>query len=268
MRTTNAPSHPESEPAWSALLREALSKPGTISAAYSAFHSYSVGNQLLAMFQCHERGLQPGPIATFMRWKELGRSVRKGEKALTLCQPVICVTRVTAEGEEDEVRLVFTYRRHWFVLSQTDGEPYTPPPIPGWDRSRAIAALGITEIPFEHTDGNVLGYAVKGKIAISPLSPFPHKTTFHELAHCLLHQDQEHAEGRELPRNLKEVEAEAVALLCLEALGLEGAGFARGYIQSWLRAEAIPEPNARRIFHAADTILRAGRDLALVGAPR
>jgi antirestriction protein ArdC len=237
-----------------------VSRPGTVSAAYSAFHGYSVGNQLLALLQCHERGIQPGPIATFLHWKELGRSVRKGEKALTLCQPRTYAKRREDEDAAEELRVIFTYRRGWFVLSQTDGEPYTAPPCPGWDRTLALRTLGITEVPFEHTDGNVLGYAVKGKIAVSPLSPFPAKTTFHELAHCLLHHDQEHREGRELPRSMKEVEAEAVALICLEALALDGAVFARGYIQSWLCGEAIPEQNARRIFHAADSILRAGRE--------
>lgn len=66
------------------LLETAVNEPGTISTAYSAFHSYSLGNQLLALSQCLQRGIQPGPIATFQRWKELGRHVKRGEKALTL----------------------------------------------------------------------------------------------------------------------------------------------------------------------------------------
>ena len=37
---------------WAALLQEAVSKPGYIHEAYSRFHSYSVGNQILALFQC------------------------------------------------------------------------------------------------------------------------------------------------------------------------------------------------------------------------
>jgi hypothetical protein len=69
------------------------------------------------------------------------------------------------------------------------------------------------------------------------------------------------------PRSLCEVEAEAVALLCCESLGLEGANFCRGYIQNWLRrgvegkAESIPEKSAQKIFRAADQILRAGRTI-------
>ena len=48
------------------LLNQALTEPGIVSRAYSAFHGYSIGNQLLAMVQCAERGITPGPIATFM----------------------------------------------------------------------------------------------------------------------------------------------------------------------------------------------------------
>ena len=52
------------------------------------------------------------------------------------------------------------------------------------------------------------------------------------------------------PRSLREVEAESVALLCCESLALEGADYARGYIQHWLsrgsgfNADAIPEMSA------------------------
>src|SRR5580765_7261300 len=70
------------------LLRSAVTEPGIISSAYFAFHSYSLGNQLLALAQCKERSLQPGPMATCPHWRELGRQVRKGEKAIVLCQPV------------------------------------------------------------------------------------------------------------------------------------------------------------------------------------
>ncbi len=58
------------------LLETAVTEPGTISRAYSAFHNYSLANQLLAMFQCHERGIAPGPINSVPGWKALGRYVR------------------------------------------------------------------------------------------------------------------------------------------------------------------------------------------------
>ncbi len=39
-------------PKWSALLMEAVNKPGLIMDAYSAFWNYSLGNQILALVQC------------------------------------------------------------------------------------------------------------------------------------------------------------------------------------------------------------------------
>ena len=93
------------------------------------------------------------------------------------------------------------------------------------------------------------------------------KTLFHEIAHVMLgHTSEAHFTDTErTPKNLREVEAEAVALLCCEALSLEGADYCRGYIQNWLcpsigySADAIPEKSARKIFHAVDQILKAGR---------
>ena len=45
---------------WQKILHDAIHTPGTISEAYSRFHNYSVGNQLLALMQCNARSLQPG----------------------------------------------------------------------------------------------------------------------------------------------------------------------------------------------------------------
>jgi hypothetical protein len=205
-----------------------------------------------------------GPIASFNRWKELGRYVRKGERALKLCMPVTWKQRDTADdGSEVEVsRFRFVYKRNWFVLAQTDGAEYVPPQAPGWDKSRALDALAIAEVPFESVNGNSQGYAKSREIAINPVAQHPVKTTFHEVAHIVLGHTQEGevSDSEITPRSLREVEAESVALICLEALGLDGSEFCRGYIQGWNGgAQDIPERSAQRIFKAADQILRAGR---------
>jgi antirestriction protein ArdC len=252
-------------PKWSALLVEAVNKPGLIMQAYSAFHQYSVGNQLLALVQCQMRGLQPGPINTFPKWKELGRIVKRGERALMLCMPITRKRR-DEDADEEQTFTSFIYRARWFVLTQTEGQQLEPSTIPEFDAERAIAALGIERVPFDHTDGNVQGFARKRQIAINPLAQLPYKTLFHEMAHVILHTSEgDFSDTETRPRSLCEVEAEAVALLCCESLGLDGANFCRGYIQNWLRrgvegnAEAIPEKSAQKIFRAADHILRAGR---------
>jgi hypothetical protein len=260
-------------PKWAALLVEAVNKPGLIMKAYSAFHHYSIGNQLLAMIQCQLRGLEPGPINTFPGWQALGRCVKRGERALILCMPITRKHRDeegsanTDEGNGEHTFTAFVHKPRWFVISQTTGEELTPPRMPEWDASRALAALDIEQIAFTDTDGNCQGYARKRQIAINPVAQLPHKTLFHEAAHVILGHTSEadFTDTERTPKNLREVEAEAVAMLCCEALNLEGADYCRGYIQNWLcpalgyNGDAIPEKSAQKIFRAADQILRAGR---------
>src|SRR5215510_6702302 len=144
---------------WAALLDQAVTRPGFIHEAYSRFHNYALGNQLLALLQCHQRGLQPGPLATFPRWKELGRHVKKGERALTLCMPITCKRAKVVAAEDgtqrDEVFAFthFTYKSHWFVLSQTEGADYVASAIPKWCSDVALQTLNIGQVVFESLDG-------------------------------------------------------------------------------------------------------------------
>ena len=241
-------------------LERAVNDPGIVSAAYRQFHNYSLGNQLLAWGQCLARDLPPGPIATFPKWKELGRCVRKGEKAITLCQPVT-VKRTAEPDDQSRVFTRFIFKPHWFVLAQTDGAEIEPVPVPSWDGARALSVLDVVEVSFDATNGNVLGFARERSIAINPVNPMPHKTRFHELAHVLLGHTSEGPlnDGDVTPRDLRECEAEAVALLCLAALDLPGIEQCRGYVQHWWgHGHPIPERSAQRILKVADQILKAG----------
>lgn len=259
-------------PSWAELLRAATGRPGRLLAAYQAFHEYSLGNQLAAYAQCVERDVPVGPLGTYRQWQDRGRQVRAGEKALWLCVPRT-VKRSRAPpcdeepaepsattGEEATVTIFF-WQRRWFTLGQTDGSDFAPAPLPSWERDAALAALGVELTPFTHLNGNVQGYASGSSVAINPLAALPNKTLFHELGHVLLHQTNPPVQDCETtPRALREVEAEAVALLLCETLDLPGAEYARGYIQHWLGSgEEIPERSAQRILSAADKILRAGR---------
>jgi hypothetical protein len=179
--------------------------------------------------------------------------------------PITCKRR-EEDSDEEHTFTSFVYKARWFTLGQTDGQELEPITVPEWDAERALSALSIERVSFDHTDGNVQGFARGRQLAINPIAQLPQKTFFHECAHILLHTSEgDFADGETTPRSLREVEAEAVALLCCESLGLEGATFCRGYIQNWISrgsgfdAEAIPEKSAQKIFRAADQIIRAGR---------
>jgi hypothetical protein len=169
------------------------------------------------------------------------------------------------EGEEErpEVVTCFVYCPHWFVLSQTDGREYVPEALPGWDAETALRSLNIQRVPFAMMDGNVQGYAKNHTVAINPLAEQPESTLFHELAHIVLGHTSEgslNSDGADrTPRDIRELEAECVALLCCESLGLPGGAESRGYIQSWFTGREVPERSAQRVFAATDGILKAGR---------
>lgn len=253
--------------AFTELLERAITEPGRIHEAYRAFHNYSVGNQLLALFECTARGIQPGPLATFPGWKDKGRYVRKGQKAITLCMPITCKRTPDADDDHDAPQTFtrFIYRPRWFVLAQTDGAELPPEPVPAWNRHDALTRLNIEPIPFDLTDGNCQGFARGRGVAVSPLAAHPFKTLIHEIAHVVLGHtaEGEQTDGELTPRSLREVEAESVAMLVCAALQLPGVEYSRGYIQHWnADGQTIPERSAARIFKTADQILRAGTTTA------
>ena len=228
--------HERQHATWGELLREAVEKPGRMLEAYTAVHNYSFGNALLALEQCIRRNLQPGPLDTYQGWLERKRQVRKGEKGITLC--MLMPFKRTAETDcvqeettEPQTYYAFRFRTYWFVLAQTEGDDTPVPPIPDFDIDTALCALNITRTSFDELNGNIQGFAHGREIAVNPVATLPHKTTFHEIAHIVLgHTASEKlVDSEQTARHIREVEAESVALICCETLGLEGADFCRGF---------------------------------------
>ena len=259
------------ETEFTAILQEALTRPGVVNEAYRAFHNYSIGNQILAAMQLTAKGLRLSPIASFNAWKEKGRFVQKGQKAISLFMPVSVKRRdkkgaaaESSESGDDKGAAfnVFMLRANWFSLEQTEGADFAPELIaPSWDAETALAALDVAEVPFEQLRGNVLGYAQGRSIAISPLNPLKHKTRFHELAHVVLGHTAESdmSDTNVTPRDIREAEAEGVAYILCALLDLPGQAESRAYIQGWLDGRELPEKSAKRIFGAADKIMKAGQ---------
>jgi antirestriction protein ArdC len=248
---------------WQRLLDEALTVEGSILGVYDRFHDYSLANVMLLRTQdIHE------PVASYSRWKSLGRHVLRGARAKDVIVPVLASETPPAETFDEKrervARLIgFKVVRAVFALSDTDGPEIPSQPTPGWAYQQALAKLGVREVPFDDTNGNKQGYSRGTEIAINPVAVRPTKTRFHELGHVILGHTLPHSyEDYQTHRGIREFQAEAVAYLCMNELGImddETATVSRGYIQHWLEDEHPPQKAIQQVFSAADRILRAGR---------
>jgi len=232
---------------------EYLKNPWQISKCYSAFHNYSTLNQWLASSQC----VKIWPLNTFKWWEKLGRHVKKWERAIELIMPVI--KKEKNEKWEDEIKsMFFMPRRNWFTVYQTEGDEYIPE-VPGFDFTRIEERLEVTKTIFVHMSWNCQGYASWREYAINPVAQNPMKTTFHELAHILLgHTEERIDDSTTLARNIKEFQAESVALICASIIGqTDELKYSLGYIQNWWIPEELDKKMIEKLFSVANKIISA-----------
>jgi len=256
------------------VLEFALTAPGHLSKCYNRFHRYSLLNIIMVLMQTGKME----PMATFNRWKSLGRNVTKGSKALWVNHPRFAPERdsdglpVVGKDGKVEMKVVGFYPKATvFQLHQTEGPDLKMPELPEWDREQAAKVLELNEVPFEYHDGNAQGYSTGRDYAINPVAEYPIKTLFHEWGHILCG----HTTGDDnapMHRGVREFQAEAVALLVCKELDVKeyDPAACRGYIQNWLQGQsaeyldddgnlAVTDAVVRQIFAAADKILTAGR---------
>jgi antirestriction protein ArdC len=256
---------------WRATLAEALNAPGALGSTYTRFYNYSFLNQIRLMMQGTRE-----PVATYNRWVELGRQVRKGSKAKVVLAPVM-VSRDAKDGNGNivissdgkpgkrQILVGFRYSRTVFGYSDTDGDELPPAEIPGWDTDIALAALKVDRVAFDMLDGNAQGFSFEDDdgrhVAINPTAVDPAKTLLHELAHLVLGHC---TSGDETHRGVAEFEAEATAYLVAKELDLIDwdAAESRAYIQGWLHGTETGEDHITRVFAAVNKILTAGHRIA------
>lgn len=237
-------------------MEEALTMPGRISSIYSRFYPYSFNNQVLLWMQ----GVTE-PVATFKRWQEMKRQVKRGSKAKAILRPITIKLKDELDDQGQPKQLTkFKLVNCLFGASETEGDELPEYVPPTWSEEKAFAELDIKRAPFEMLDGNVQGYSFGRNVAISPVAAYPVKTLFHELGHVVLGHTVG-KQGEEYHRGIAEFQAEATAYLCMNDQGLTehfDAAASRGYIQSWLKGETPPDAAIREVFKAVDVILRAG----------
>lgn len=205
------------------------------------FHRYSLGNQMLIALQRPDAT----HVAGFHAWKKFDRLVNKGEKGIVILAPVTKIVGTAQEIQNDGSLKEKTLRRvvnakpvHVFDVSQTHGEPlpefpqYRGDPASYFERLRSLFdEHGIVLTYSDFIAGGAQGVSRKGEVEIvkglNPAESF--HVHVHELAHELLHRDAE--QRKNSTPTSRETEAEAVAFVVCQGIGLDCSTAASDYIQ-------------------------------------
>lgn len=242
---------------WQGMIDTALTAPGSLSSSYNRFHEYSFNNQILLYMQ----GVRE-PVATYNRWKSIGRQVLRGSRAKEILRPIIIEKKDEAGDVTDKI-MRFKFVKCLFTYSETDGEEIALPEVPEWSLERAEKELDIKRVPYTMLSANASGYSTGRNYAVSPVDEHPLMTTLHEWGHILCgHTTPEKSVEYQAHRGLFEFQAEAVSFLAgheLEVITEQEASESRGYVQNWLRGQRPADQAIRQVFTVTDKILRAGR---------
>jgi hypothetical protein len=233
--------------------------------AMGRFHNYSFGNVL----EIARQRPDATRVAGLHAWNKLGRKVKKGERGIRILAPVIGIRRKKDEEAEKDIRkqnqpvLVGFRSAYVFDVSQTDGAelPELKCSITGTvgeARERLvdfILAQGI-ELEFKESIAPAMGVSYGGRIAILPGQPAAEEfsTLVHELAHELIHT----AERRTATtKTVRETEAEAVAFVVSQAIGLNAGHASADYIQIYHGNAALLAESLEVIQQTSAQILAA-----------
>ena len=234
--------------------------------AMARFHSYSFGNIL----QIARQKPDAQRVAGIRAWNELGRFVKKGEKGIQILAPMIGYLRNRKDAATDHEpdtkpqSVLIGFRAVYvFDVAQTDGADlpefeHTITGEVGAHHDRMIAFLAAQNIKLEFNEkiGPALGVSYGGKIALLPGQSKAEEftTLVHETAHEILHK----TERRTMTTaTVRETEAEAVAFIVGQAVGLEMGTASSDYIQMYAGNAALLAESLEVIQRTSAVILAA-----------
>lgn len=261
-------------------------------------HAYSPSNVLLiarAHAQAFVEGMvaspEPGWVAGFVTWQGLGRSVQRGQHGYPILAPcrydrrmavdgvggarLLAKSEIPAAGERVERRRVVVGFRveRVFSVQQTTGRLLPEMPAPELLAGEAPAGLeaavaGVIErrgftvgtLPdaaaIDGANGRTSWDTRRVVVRADTDEAARVKTLLHEAGHVLLHAD---GVGRDLPRAVKEVEAESVAFVVAAVHGMATDGYSFPYVAGWAGADSVRAVQATqaRVARAARTVIDA-----------
>lgn len=227
----------------------------------NGFRGYSMNNYLLASAQ------RPGftLLAGFNTWKQKDRYIKKGEKAIWIIAPMSYKKQpleVNSFDDERDETVEFIYFRPVpvFDVSQTDGKPIEIG-CPGMVTSTKVDFEKLSKLPSVpvrvqpaafsngYTNGEEIVITEKeNKAAMAA-------TLIHEWAHIELNHVGITAHNDTIPRDIKELEAEAVSYIVCSFIGIENKKSAL-YLGNWSATKDKLTNQGARILKTAEGIIR------------
>lgn len=255
-------------------------------AAMARFHTYSFGNVMLIARQKPDAT----NVAGIRTWNSLGRFVKPGEKGILILAPMVTSrhkkkqeaestdSTANAEGNDTndstgpESRLFGFRAVYVFDVSQTEGKD-----LPALTEVKGELSGNLERlIQFVKTQGINLNYSPRiapakglsfgGEISLLPgMRPAEEFSTLvHEIAHEMLHRGERRALTT---KTIRETEAEAVAFVVGQAIGLETGTASKDYIQIWHGDAHLLRESLEAVQQTAAVILAGIAPQLVVEAP-
>ena len=222
------------------------------------FPKYSFQNCVLIWSQFSEATFVQG----FHAWKKMGRSVKKGAKGIGIIAPMVYRSKDEQKTGETREKVIRGFKVvHVFDISQTEGDALPEFVRATGDPGENIAAIeklirskGI-QLDYEVIPGGADGVSKKGQIVVRPdLEPAETlMVLIHECTHECLHQEPDLR--NETTKTIRETEAEAVAHVVGQALGLQSLEQSVDYIQLYNGDTQVLADSMDRIQKTAAHIL-------------
>ncbi|MCG4281454.1 ImmA/IrrE family metallo-endopeptidase [Lacticaseibacillus saniviri] len=222
------------------------------------FHHYSARNIDLIYAQ----NPQATQVAGFKQWqKAFNRTVNRGAKAIRIAAPIIKKLTPAEQKHLDttDERAIVGYRYlPVFDVAQTSGEPvlsakdFVKENLADHQNVTSLynafkdylnqqTDLKVSEVPLATLNG-AKGYfqPSTNEIVIGsdePDNALKLKTLYHEYAHSQLHGLKSAFKDR--PRAYQETQAEAIAYVAMQNIGVDTSNYSLGYVATWAKDKAV-----------------------------
>ena len=222
------------------------------------FHHYSARNIDLIYAQ----NPQATQVAGFKQWQtDFNRTVNKGAKSIRIAAPIIKKLTPAEQKRLDttDERAIVGYRYlPVFDVAQTSGDPvlsakdFVKENLADHQNVTSLynafkdylnqqPDLKVSEVPLATLNG-AKGYFQPNTNEIviggdEPDNALKLKTLYHEYAHSQLHGLKSAFKDR--PRAYQETQAEAVAYVAMQNIGVDTSNYSLGYVATWAKDKAV-----------------------------